>query len=275
MKKNIDEKVIKDFGDEWTKFDQTRYPEKESLEEFNRYFNIFPLDSLTKEKIGADFGCGTGRWAKHIAPKVKKLYCVDPSSAIEAAKKNLNNLNNVIYEKASISKNSIKEASLDFAYCLGVIHHIPDPKEALNDCVVKLKQGSPILIYVYYSLDNQPKFYKWIWSISNSLRKIISKFPRGVKILITNILALLVYLPLSRTALILESLNIPIHHWPLSHYRNKSFYSMKTDSLDRFGTSLEYRFSKQEIAEMMSDCGLINISFYDGPPYWCAIGFKN
>ena len=44
MKKNIDEKVVKDFGDEWTKFDQTRYPEKESLEEFNRYFNIFPLD---------------------------------------------------------------------------------------------------------------------------------------------------------------------------------------------------------------------------------------
>ena len=275
MKRNIDKKVVKDFGDEWTKYDQTKYPEEESRQEFNRYFNIFPLEDLTKGKTGADFGCGTGRWAKHIAPKVGKLYCIDPSLAIEAAKKNLNGLDNIVYEKASISNNSIEEGSLDFAYCLGVIHHIPDPKEALNDCVAKLKKGCPILIYVYYSLDNQPKFYKWVWNFSDILRKIICRFPSNIKILITNALAFFIYLPLSRTALILEKLNIPIHQWPLSHYRNKSFYSMKTDSLDRFGTSLEYRFSKQEITGMMRDCGLTNISFYDGPPYWCAIGFKN
>ena len=49
--RNIDEKVVKDFGTEWTKFDQTRLPEKESLKEFNRYFNIFPLNELNNKKI--------------------------------------------------------------------------------------------------------------------------------------------------------------------------------------------------------------------------------
>ena len=42
--KNIDEKVVKDFGTEWTKYDQSKFPEKESLKEFHRYFNIFPLN---------------------------------------------------------------------------------------------------------------------------------------------------------------------------------------------------------------------------------------
>jgi len=50
---------------------------------------------------------------------------------------------------------------------------------------------------------------------------------------------------------------------------------MRTDSLDRFGTSLEHRFSKEEIEEMMTHCGLNNIRFYEGPPFWCAIGFRD
>ena len=147
--KNIDEKVVRDFGTEWTEFDQIGLPEKESLKEFNRYFNIFPLNELNDKKIGADFGCGTGRWAKHIAPKVRKLYCIDPSASLEVAKKNLSEFQNIVFEKSSISNNSIEDNSLDFAYCLGVIHHIPDPKKALRDCVLKIKKSSPFLVYLY------------------------------------------------------------------------------------------------------------------------------
>ena len=92
---------------------------------------------------------------------------------------------------------------------------------------------------------------------------------------VTNFIAVFVYYPLAKIALILEKLNVNINHWPLYHYRDKSLYTMRTDSLDRFGTSLEHRFSKEEIKKMMNDCGLINIKFYDGPPFWCAIGFKD
>ena len=34
-------------------------------------------------------GCGTGRWAKFVAPKVNKLNCIDPSLSIKVAKKKL------------------------------------------------------------------------------------------------------------------------------------------------------------------------------------------
>ena len=40
--------------------------------------------------IGFDMGCGSGRWAKLIANKVKLLNCIDPSAvALEQAKINL------------------------------------------------------------------------------------------------------------------------------------------------------------------------------------------
>ena len=43
----------------------------------------------------------------------------------------------------------IKENSMDFGYSLGVLHHIPDTKEALQKCVSKLKPGAPFLVYLY------------------------------------------------------------------------------------------------------------------------------
>jgi len=49
---------------------------------------------------------------------------------------------------------------------------------------------------------------------------------------------------------------------------------MKTDSLDRFGTRLEKRYTKKETHKMMEIAGLENITFSDNEPYWCAVGYK-
>ena len=47
---------------------------------------------------------------------------------------------------------------------------------------------------------------------------------------------------------------------------------IRNDALDRFGTSLEQRFSKKEIEEMMRNCGLDHIKFSENIPYWHVIG---
>ena len=62
--------------------------DKQKLKEnFNQYFNIFPWDKLREEAEGFDMGCGTGKWAQFVAPKVGTLNCIEPSHAIEVAKK--------------------------------------------------------------------------------------------------------------------------------------------------------------------------------------------
>ena len=54
---------------------------------------------MPKDAVGFDMGCGTGRWAQFVAPKVKTLDCVGPSDAINAAKKNLIYNKNVTFRK--------------------------------------------------------------------------------------------------------------------------------------------------------------------------------
>jgi hypothetical protein len=64
-----------------------------------------------------------------------------------------------------------------------------------------------------------------------------------------------------------------VAYLPLSQYRNNSFYVMRNDALDRFGTRLEKRFSKTEIQTMMQRCGLENITF-STTSFWTAVGYK-
>ena len=245
---NIDKKVVDDFGEEWSKFSQSIISESDLKKSWSQYFSIFPFDSLEADSEGFDMGCGSGRWAKFVAPRVHHLNCIDPSKkALNVAKKNLSQYKNISFYNASVSDATLKKNSQDFGYCLGVLHHIPNTKQGIKDCASLLKKNAPFLLYLYYNFENRSSLFKALWKISNLIRKFCSIMPTKFKILLTTIIAYVIYLPLARMSLILEKLGLNVNNFPLSDYRNKSFYFMKTDSLDRFGTRLEKRFSKDEI----------------------------
>ena len=267
-------KVIDDFGLEWEKFSNFNSNDKKLKKIFNDYFKIFPKSFLKKNKTGFDLGCGTGRWALFVAPQVKKLYCIEPSNAIKVAKKNLSRNNNCEFKKQDVFSMDIKDNSMDFGYCLGVLHHIPQTEKGIIQCVKKLKKGSPILLYLYYNFENRSVWYKFLWNLSNILRFIISNLPFGLKSFFSDLLAFLIYFPISRISLIFFKFRVDTKKFPLSYYKDKKMYILRNDSLDRFGTTLEKRFSKKQIFEMMKNSGLESIKFSNSAPFWCAIGFK-
>src|SRR4051795_1991784 len=93
---NLDATTVESFGNEWAKFDQSALPNAELLRLFERYFAIFPWHLLSPDAEGFDMGCGSGRWAKLVAPRVGRLNCVDPSAeALAVARRTLANSGNV------------------------------------------------------------------------------------------------------------------------------------------------------------------------------------
>ena len=273
--KNIDEQTVKGFGEEWATYDQSDVSIEELQNIFDSYFQIFPWRDLPDRAVGFDAGCGSGRWAKFVVQKVGHLHCVDAgSTALAVAQQNLENQANCTFYCASVEEMPIPDESMDFGYSLGVLHHIPDTLAGLRACVRKLKPGAPFLVYLYYSFDNRPIWFKATWKISDILRRIISRMPFRMRRLITEILALCIYWPLARIAKLCELCGMKITHFPLSGYRDKSFYTMRTDSFDRFGTAVEKRFSKSQIREMMTRAGLNRITFSEKPPFWCAVGYR-
>ncbi len=275
MSKNIDSETVNGFGDEWERFQQDKLSIEELNDRFDEYFSIFPWGELSLESVGFDMGCGSGRWANLVAHKVGSLNCVDASEkALNVAKQQLAGKDNCIFIHSSVDDMPFPDNSQDFGYSLGVLHHIPDTQAALSSCVRKLKTGAPFLLYLYYAFDNRPFWYYWLWKISEIFRYVISKLPHTLRYASSQLIAALIYLPLTRFAILCEKIGFDVSNFPLSYYRHYSFYTMRTDALDRFGTQLEKRFSRNEVMQLMESCGLRDVSFSNRAPYWVAVGYK-
>ena len=272
---NVHEPSVVGFGEEWSKFDQSEINPAELNAMFERYFAIFPWEAVGPTAVGFDAGCGSGRWARLVAPRVAQLHCVDASpEALTVARRNLAAFGNVEYHQATIASLPFGDGSMDFGYSLGVLHHLPETEAGIAACVRTLKPGSPLLLYLYYAFDNRPGWYRALWRITDGMRRRISRMPTRRRQMIAEAIALGIYLPLARTARHLERAGQDVSGFPLGYYRDKSFYTMRTDALDRFGTQLEQRFTRSEIRAMMQRAGLANVRFSDDAPYWCAVGIK-
>jgi len=200
---------------------------------------------------------------------------VDPASAaLDVARRNLAERTNCQFHHAAVDEIPIPDASADLVYSLGVLHHIPDTEAGIASCVKKLKPGGTLLVYLYYRFDNRPKWFRVVWSVSDLGRRGICRLPFPVRRAVTTAIAALVYWPLSRLAKLLGSRGRDVSALPLSIYRESSFYTMRTDALDRFGTRLEKRFTREEIRGMLERSGLERIVFRSDEPYWCAVGSR-
>ncbi len=273
--RNVDTLVVKDFGSEWSRFDQGSLSASERAKMFDDYFHIFPWEKLPAKSVGVDIGCGSGRWAVLVAPRVGHLHLIDPSDdALSVAGKNLASVTNVSFRQASVDCLPFEEGSLDFAYTLGVLHHVPDTRQAIKSIARVLKPGAPLLIYLYYAFEQRPWWFRALWKCSDLVRRAISMLPVHAKNICCDLIAVSVYFPLAKSAWLLDQMEILPAAWPLAYYRNCTFYVLRTDALDRFGTRLEKRFTRHESERMLIEAGFERIQFSDREPFWCAVGFK-
>lgn len=272
--RNIDFQTVSSFGKEWKKFD--RFSDEEIETAGRQYFDIVSEKMLNNNSLVLDIGTGSGRWAKYVSPRAKFIEAIDPGDAVFSAIHFLKPCSNIRITQASVSDIPFADHSFDFIFSLGVFHHLPDTEAALASAVKKLKPGGYFLIYLYYSLDNRGIAYRLLFRLSALLRMPVSLLPSVFKKKICDLIALFVYLPLVTIVRIMKKV-FGGHFWkklPLSYYADKTFWVMRNDALDRFGTPLEKRFSKKEIKNMMEKAGLKEIVFSENEPFWHAVGKK-
>ncbi|MFZ4058019.1 MAG: class I SAM-dependent methyltransferase [Ferruginibacter sp.] len=271
---NIDPEVVQSFGDEWLKFNEFS---DEIIEECaNEYFDILDDTIINQNTYALDVGCGTGRWTKFLTKKVGFMESVDPSNAIFAADKLLGDIKNVRLTKASTETMPFEDETFDFVMSVGVLHHIPNTQQAMIDCVKKVKKGGYFYCYLYHNLETMNWFFRFLFAMSEVLRKIICRLPSGIKKYVCDFLAIVIYMPfvLWVRFLVLIGLRNLARKMPLSAYNNKSFFIIRNDALDKFGTKLEQRFSRKQVQEMMEKCGLENVVISDGTPLYHSVGRK-
>ena len=270
---NLDQGVIDSFGYEWATFD---YGEAETTEALNAQFKAYcaPIDLSKfnpKISVAADFGAGSGRWTSRLIPFFSLVYALEPSEgANRVLNQKFSDEAKIVVLQETVGVNSIPLDSLDLAMSLGVLHHIPDTSMAIKDVALRIKSGGIFLCYLYYNLENKPTFYRLIFKGVNAARKIISILPQKLKFLVTSTIAALVYWPLARFSKLMSRFGFNTSNIPLHHYAEMPFVMLANDALDRFGTSLEQRFSKTEIKEILrlANFDTSTLKFSNVEPFW-------
>ena len=106
---------------------------------------LLPL--LSPDAVVGDLGCGTGQVAAALSPWVKRVVAVDESAdMLRAARERLGALKNVGVKEGNLERLPVRDAELDIAMLSLVLHHVPDPGQALAEVGRVVKPGGRVLV---------------------------------------------------------------------------------------------------------------------------------
>lgn len=154
------------FGYEWLKWPNVQDDALENERVFTSKTGLMPHH--VKGKTVLDVGCGTGRFIMTMLDwEAKKVHGIEPSDAYYVAKENVRwyaNMGDEVYKESieSFCSGSVIH-KYDIVYCIGVLHHTPNPRESFKRIAKLVKPGGTLHVWVYKKMDYWSKitdFYR-------------------------------------------------------------------------------------------------------------------
>jgi SAM-dependent methyltransferase len=174
------------FGWQWQHFTQedTRY-----AEQFLGW--IAPVTpEFFRDKVVLEGGCGKGRHTQLAAQwGAQDVVGIDLSVAVETAFAATRSLPNVHIVQADIYHLPLAR-KFDYAFSVGVLHHLPDPRGGFLSLASKVKPGGHLTAWIYGAENNE-----WIVRYVNPVREqITSRMDRRMLLHLSKIPATCMYL---------------------------------------------------------------------------------
>ncbi len=163
------EATARNFGAQWLAFDHVE-PRHEA--QFLDW--IAPVTpAFVRGKTVLEAGCGKGRHTRLVSDwGARAVIGLDLSDAVEVAHRNTRDCPNVHIIQADIYQLPLK-ASFDYAFSVGVLHHLPDPRRGFLSLAARLRPGGSISAWVYGRENNG-----WVVHLVNPVRRnLTSRLP--------------------------------------------------------------------------------------------------
>ena len=188
--------TAENFGWEWEHFNQD-----DDLYADQMLGWLAPVTpEFFRDNLVLEGGGGKGRHTQ-LAAKwgAREVISVDLSSAVEVNFAATRHLDNVHVLQADIFALPLKRV-FDYAFSIGVLHHLPDPRAGFIALSQKVKPGGHISAWIYGAENNQ-----WITKLVNPVRTgITSRIDKSVLLQLSKLPAISVY---TATKLIYGPLN--------------------------------------------------------------------
>lgn len=209
------------FGWQWQHFTQ----------EDKRYADqmlgwLHPVtENFFRDKIVLEGGCGKGRHTLLAARwGARDVVAVDLSDAVESAFAATHGSPNIHIVQADLCHLPLKR-KFDYAFSVGVLHHMPDPRAGFKSLASKVRPGGHVSAWVYGAENNG-----WITGLVDPLREgITSRIDPKTLLHLSKLPAAAMYV---LTKLVFRPLNKSPRG---SRLARKLFYGEYLSSISSFG----------------------------------------
>ena len=249
-------KTAESFAWEWKHIYRENPYEKKNFLHFLSPF-IIAKDIWGKTVI--DIGCGSGRFTKWTALiGAKVVFGTDLGESVEVAYELTKNIDNICIIQADIYNMPFAN-SFDLAYSIGVLHHLPKPKEGFLRLKKVIARGGKILIWVYNRRNNARAIYFY-----EPLRSMFRKIPHPILLKLCYIPAFTVHL-INYITILLDRLGAKklAHKIPFHYYANFPFNMKLNDSFDVLATPKSNYYYVEEIKDWFKNAKLKKIKAHE------------
>ncbi len=251
-------KTAESFAYEW------KYIYKENAYEKNNFFHFlspFLNEPDLKGKKTLDIGCGSGRFTKWAALSGTEVsFGSDLGETVEVAYTMTKDLPNVCIIQADIYHMPFVD-TFDISYSIGVLHHLPRPKQGFLKLPKTLKAGGKFLIWVYNRRDNARAIYFY-----EPLRSLLKKLPKPILFKLCYIPGFGVHLiNLFGNFLAKMRFKSLAGKLPFAYYTHFPFNMKLNDAFDVLATPKSNYYSFEEIENWFKDGNLKDIKSFEHP----------
>jgi SAM-dependent methyltransferase len=147
---------------------------------------------------------------------------------------------------------------------MGVLHHLPDPCRALKTLVRLVRPGGYIHVYVYWIPSRG--WHRFLLRLVATARRVTTRMPKpllrvmcypiAAALFTTFVIPFRLFRRIPRLQRLASAL-------PLKAYADYPFKVCVNDQFDRFSAPLEWRFTAEEVSEMLRGAGLTDVVVLD------------
>lgn len=251
-------KTGESFAYEW----KTIYRENDyEKNNFLHFLSPFIKEENIKDKVCLDIGCGSGRFTKQASLLgAKQVFSTDVGESVEVAYEMVKEMSNVCVVHADIYAMPFNQ-TIEMAFSIGVLHHLPKPKDGFLALKKVLKIGGQMLIWVYNRRDNARALYFY-----EPMRSVIKHLPKSWVYKISYIPAIIVH-GINQFSHMLDewgALNLS-KKVPFSYYANFPFNMKLNDAFDVLATPKSNYYYVEQIKEWFMDAKLNKINAHEHP----------
>ena len=266
MNDRLADETIADFGEQWTAYrDSEGY--YGSVEIFRDMFG--PL--LSPEEVAGrrvmEIGSGSGRIARILlSAGAAHVVAVEPSAAFDVLRDNLSAQADRVTLLRLTGEAVPPFGDLDYVFCIGVLHHIPEPEPVVRAAHAALRPGGRMAIWLYGREGNETYL-----TALTPLRALTRRLPHALLATLVR----MIDVPLVAYVALCRVLPLPLAGYMREVVRRLDPSKRRLTIYDQLNPAYAKYYTRDEAHALLAGAGFEKVALHHRHGYsWSVVGTK-